>query len=93
MYKKDLIMEWFGLHLTKCSWYLEYPKDCTPFSKVSLHESFEPGFTEKALNIHVSQGPKRSRDSTKKKGKEKFTALETVVGIERPHDDFPTLKF
>lgn len=32
--------------------------------------------------------PKNSRDVAKKKGKEKFVALETVVDIERPHDDF-----
>jgi hypothetical protein len=36
----------------------------------------------------VSQGPKRSRDLAKKKGKEKFATLEIVVGIGRPHDDF-----
>jgi hypothetical protein len=32
--------------------------------------------------------PKKSRDVAKKKSKEKSTALETVVDIERPHDDF-----
>ncbi len=32
----------------------------------------------------MSQGPKRSEDLAKKKGKEKFMALEIVVGIERP---------
>jgi len=36
----------------------------------------------------VSQGPKRSEDLAKKKGKEKFMALEIVVGIERPYDGF-----
>jgi hypothetical protein len=36
----------------------------------------------------VSQGPKKSRDATKKKGKEKSITLETMVDIERPHDDF-----
>ncbi len=34
------------------------------------------------------QGPKRSRDLAKKKGKEKSATLEIMVGIERPKDDF-----
>ncbi len=46
MYKKDLLKDWFGPHLTKCGWYLDCPKDCTPFSEVSLRESFEPRFTK-----------------------------------------------
>jgi hypothetical protein len=81
MYKKDLLKEWSSLHFIECSRYLDYLKDCTPSLKVSLHESFEPRFTKKALETHVFQGPKRSRDSTKKKGK-KFAALETMVGIK-----------
>jgi hypothetical protein len=92
MYKKNLLKEWFGLHLTKCSWYLDYPKDCTPFLEVSLRESFEPRFKKKVLDTHVSKGPKRSRTLAKRKGKGKFMALETVVGIKKPRDDFPTLK-
>ncbi len=34
------------------------------------------------------QGPKKSNNVVKKKGKEKFVALETMVDIERPHNDF-----
>jgi len=34
------------------------------------------------------QGPKKSKDVAKKKGKEKFVALEIMVDIERPQDDF-----
>ncbi len=84
MYRKDLFKEWFGLHFTKCGWYLDYLEDYTPSSEVFLHESFELGFTGKALETSLCQGPKRLRDSIKKKGKEKSMALEIVVGIERP---------
>jgi NAD-dependent oxidoreductase involved in siderophore biosynthesis len=58
------------------------------FFKFSLCENFEPRFIKKTLKTLVSQGPKRSRDLAKKKGKEKFATLEIVVGIGRPHDDF-----
>jgi hypothetical protein len=92
MYKKDFLKEWFGLHLTECSWYLDYSKDCTPFLEVSLCESFELGFKDKTLETHVYEGPKRSRDSAFKKGKGKSATLETMVGIKKLHDDFPALK-
>jgi hypothetical protein len=36
----------------------------------------------------VFQGPKRSKDLAIKKNKEKFVAFKTVVGIQRPQDDF-----
>ncbi len=36
----------------------------------------------------MSQGPKRSKDLAKKRDKDKFVAFETMVGIERPRDDF-----
>ncbi len=66
MYKKDLFKDWFGLHLTKCRWYFDCPKDCTPSSKVSCHESFEPRFTKQVIRTSMTQGPKISRDAAKK---------------------------
>jgi hypothetical protein len=70
------------------TWYFDCLKDYTPSSKVSFCGSFEPGFTKKALETLVFQGPKRSRDLAKKKSKEKSMTLETMVGIERPRYDF-----
>ncbi len=88
MYRKDLLKDWSSAHLTKCEWYFDYLKDYTPSFEVSLCESFELGFTKKAIETPMSQGPKKSRDATKKKSKEKFTTSETMVDIERPQDDF-----
>jgi hypothetical protein len=49
MYRKDLLKDWSNPHLTECEQYLDYTKDCTPSSKVSLCESFEHGFIEKVI--------------------------------------------
>jgi hypothetical protein len=35
MYKRDLICDWSSFHVTKCGWYLDYPKDSTHASKVA----------------------------------------------------------
>jgi hypothetical protein len=84
MYRKDLLKDWFGPHLIDCEWYFDWPKDCTPSSRVSLCEIFELGFTKKVIETFVFQGLKKSRDVAKKKGKEKYAALESMVDIERP---------
>jgi hypothetical protein len=36
----------------------------------------------------MSQGPKKSKDTTKKKAKENFLTSKSMVNIERPQDDF-----
>ncbi len=48
MYQKDLLEDWFGIHLRDCGWYLDYPMDYTSSFEVSLCESLELGFTKKA---------------------------------------------
>jgi len=88
MYQKDLLKDWFSPHLTESGWYLDCPKDYTCSFEVSLCESFELGFTEKIIETHMSQGPKKSKDTTKKKVKENFAASKSMVNIERPQDDF-----
>jgi hypothetical protein len=88
MYQKDLFKDWSTLHFIKCKWYLDCPKDYIPSFEVSLCENFEPRFIEKYIETHVSQGPKKSKDATKKKGEEKFATAEIMVDIERLHDDF-----
>jgi hypothetical protein len=69
MYKKDLFKEWFGPHPIECGWYLDCPKDCTPSSKVSFHENFEPGFTKKALETLCLKVPKDQRIWLRRKGR------------------------
>jgi len=88
MYRKDLIKDWFSPHLIGYDWYVDCPNDCIPSSKASLRENFEHGFIEKVIRTPMFQGPKKSKDVAKKKGKEKFVALEIMVDIERPQDHF-----
>jgi hypothetical protein len=71
-----------------CGWYLDCIIDYTSSFEVSLCESFELGFTEKVIEIRMSQGHKQSKDTTKKKAKENFVASKSMVNIERPQYDF-----
>ncbi len=88
MYQKDLLKDWSSPHLTECGWYLDCCMNHTSSFEVSPCESLEPGFTEKAIETHMSQGPKNSKDTTKKKVKENFVTSKSMVNMKRPHDDF-----
>jgi hypothetical protein len=88
MYQKDLLKDWSGPHFIECGWYLDCCMDHTSSFEVSPCESLELGFTKKAIETCMSQSPKKSKDTTKKKAKENFVTSESMVNIERPHDDF-----
>jgi hypothetical protein len=85
MYQKDLLKDWSCHHLKKCGWYLDCPMGYASSFEVSLCESLELGFTEKVIENCMSQAPKKSKDTTKKKAKENLVTSKSMVNIERPH--------
>jgi hypothetical protein len=71
MFYKNLLKDWSSSHLVHCGWYLDYPKDNTPSSKILFQKSNEPTF-QKAI---VSS-------SQRERGKNKRTFLGKRMGKE-----------
>jgi hypothetical protein len=72
MFCKDLFKDWLFSHFIDCGWYLDYPKDYTPLSKIALHKKIEPRFQsgfQAPLTTLVEASKKKGRRKRKEQVK------------------------
>jgi hypothetical protein len=77
MFHKNLPKDWLSAHLLDYGWYLDYPKDYIPLSKITFHMRIEHGFQSKLQGpLTIPTGASKKRGG--RRGKSRLKILKTL---------------